>query len=66
MLKLKKKDMTQTCRPPISHGIVLCKKVGIKMLYSCQIVSLSKPLFSAELTIQKYCLLADSLFPSVE
>ena len=45
--------MTQTYRPPISHGIVLCKKVGIKILYSCQIVSLSNPLFSAELTIKK-------------
>ena len=62
MLKLKKKDiMTQT---RISYGIVLCQKVGIKMLYSCQPVSLSNPLFSSELTIKKYCLLADSLFPS--
>ena len=50
-VEIKKKDiMTQT---RISYGIVLCQKVGIKMLYSCQPVSLSNPLFSAELTIKK-------------
>ena len=30
-------------------------------MYSCQPVSLSNPLSSAELTIQKFCLLSDSI-----